>query len=122
MAATKTAQSPTYLAQSTSRKVNALPEDSLHAWIHRYQQMAVVGVRSEAIARKIALHLRRFQEFFHSTYGEERISSCLRRHVLNWQQHLQQEGLAVSTINNHIASLSAFTTWGFLPNAPKRYS
>ncbi len=100
-----------YPAQSTSRKVKGTPDDSLRAWIQHYLRLAVAGVRSEAITHKIALHLTRFQEFFATICVEEPISHCLRRHVLAWQNHLQQEGFAASTINNHLASLSAFTTW-----------
>lgn len=86
--------------------------DSLAAWMDRYQQMAVVGVRSEAVASKIRLHLGRFRDFFRDTYGHERISTCLKRDVLAWQTSLrEQAGLAPATVNNHLASLSAFTTW-----------
>ena len=71
----------------------------------------MVGVRSDAISQKIALHLRRFQTFFVETYGHDRLSTCLRRDVQAWQNSLQTQRLAHSTINNHLASLSAFTTW-----------
>ena len=37
--------------------------------------------------------------------------TCLRRDVLAWQQALVEQGLAPATVNNHLASLSAFTTW-----------
>jgi site-specific recombinase XerD len=57
------------------------------------------------------LHLQRFQAFFEAAYADERISICLRRDVIAWQNHLQAQGLAPSTINNHLASLSTFTTW-----------
>ena len=116
-----TQNSPTnvsHLDKLTSRKVKGalkreivhLP-DSLSAWITWYQQMVVVGVRSEEVTRKIMLHLQRFHAFFEAAYGDERISICLRRDVIAWQNHLQTEGLAPSTINNHLASLSTFTTW-----------
>ena len=116
-----TQNSPTnvsYLDKLTSRKVKGalkreiahLP-DSLSAWITWYLQMVVVGVRSEEVTRKIMLHLQRFHAFFEAAYGDERISICLRRDVIAWQNHLQAEGLAPSTINNHLASLSTFTTW-----------
>jgi site-specific recombinase XerD len=85
--------------------------DSLDAWMAHYLQLAVVGVRSEAVAQKIALHLSRFQDFFVNAYGHDRLSTCLRRDVQAWQQSLVSQGLAHSTINNHLASLSAFTTW-----------
>ncbi len=88
----------------------AIP-DNLSAWIERYQQMAVIGVRSQAVARKIELHLGRFRDFYRQTYGHERISACLKRDVLAWQRALGEKGLAPATVNNHLASLSAFTTW-----------
>ncbi len=59
--ATATAQQ---LANFTSRKVTGLADtlseavpDSLTAWMARYLTFAVVGVRSPAVAEKIALHL-----------------------------------------------------------------
>ncbi len=107
-----------YLDKVTSRKVKEALErsvaqlpDSLSAWIACYLRMVVVGVRSEEVTRKITLHLQRFQAFFAATYGEDRLSICLRRDVIAWQNHLQAEDLAPSTINNHLASLSTFTTW-----------
>ena len=87
------------------------PEDSLSAWIQHYQHLAISGVRSDAVAQKFALHLTRFQEFVLRTSTDQRLSLCLRRHVLAWQTHLQTEGLAPSTVNNYLASLSTFTTW-----------
>ena len=89
-----------------------LPDgDTLAAWMHHYQQLAVIGIRSPAVAHKIALHLERFRTFFHAAYGHDRISTCLRRDVLAWQAHLRALPLAPATVNNHLASLSAFTTW-----------
>ena len=107
-----------YLDKFTGRKVQmglnpkseSLP-DSLAAWIECYLRLAVIGVRSEEVAQKIALHLSRFQDFFRQSYGHDRLSTCLRRDVLAWQTQLLSQGLAHSTINNHLASLSAFTTW-----------
>jgi integrase len=106
-----------YRPQNTSRKDGAptaatfpLP-DSLLVWMDRYQQLAVAGVRSPAVAQKTALHLRRFQAYSLALYGHEHISACLRRDVLAWQAHLQAALLAPATVNNHLASLSAFTTW-----------
>jgi len=87
------------------------PADSLSAWMQHYQQLAVVSVRSPAVADKIALHLERFCHFFGEIYGHERISTCLKRDVLTWQTALREQGLAPATVNNHLASLSAFTTW-----------
>ncbi len=111
-------KTPVYLPNFTARKVQALPgglaaavPDSLAAWATRYLALAVVGVRSEEVTQKIALHLDRFVGFFLDSYGHDRISTCLRRDVLAWQKALGAQGLAPATINNHLASLSAFTTW-----------
>src|SRR5215204_2043914 len=107
-----------YLPNFTARKVQAIPDglsadvaDSLAAWATRYLALAVVGVRSPAVTQKIALHLDRFISFSIESYGHDRISTCLRRDVLAWQQRLAKDGLAPATTNNHLASLSAFTTW-----------
>src|SRR5262249_44594399 len=102
----------------TSRKVEgpisvlaqATP-DSLSAWVNRYLALAVAGVRSEGVAQKIALHLERFVAFFTQAYGHERVTTVLKRDVVAWQRHLVGEGLAPATVNNHLASLSGFTTW-----------
>ncbi len=85
--------------------------DSLEACIASYLQLAVVGVRSEEVSQKIALHLHRFLTFFQDAYGHDRLSTCLHRDVIAWQNSLLAQELAHSTINNHLASLSAFTTW-----------
>ncbi len=87
------------------------PADSLQAWIDHYLNMAVRGMRSELVTRKIMLHLTRFQEFFEQRYGQELISSCVKRDVVAWQQFLINQGLAPATINHHLASLSSFATW-----------
>ncbi len=84
--------------------------DNIAAWIQRYLLLAVTGVRSEAVADKIALHLGRFAAFFNEAYGHDRVSTLLKRDVREWQRSLVAQGLAPSTINNHLASLSAFTT------------
>ncbi len=108
---------PLYLEKFTARKVKgALGRDgetpeSLDDWIERYLALAVTGVRSEAVAGKIALHLGRFAAFFDDAYGHDRMSTLLRRDVREWQRSLVSKGLAPSTVNNHLASLSAFTTW-----------
>ena len=59
-----------YLEKSTARKGEALAPppvrdvpDSLAAWMVRYLTLAVVGVRSEAVARKITLQLQRFGSY-----------------------------------------------------------
>ncbi len=106
-----------YLEKFTSRKdrptKRGLSEapDSLTDWVGRYLELAVVGVRSETVAEKAALHLGRFVSFFEGAYGHDRVSALVRRDVEGWQRSLKEEGLAPSTVNNHMASLSAFTTW-----------
>lgn len=107
-----------YLDKFTARKVQeehtlllvTLP-DSLEAWITQYLQLAVTGVRSAAVTQKIALHLARFLDYFQHAYGHDRISTCLKRDIVGWQRQMQADGLAHSTINNHLASLSSFYTW-----------
>ena len=106
-----------YLRKFTSRK-DRRPErslsetpDGLSAWVGRYLELAVVGVRSGTVAQKAALHLGRFIEFFKEAYGHDRISTVVRRDAQAWQRSLAEGGLAPSTVNNHMASLSAFTTW-----------
>ena len=106
-----------YLEKFTSRKdrrsdprLSETP-DSLRDWVGRYLELAVVGVRSVTVAEKAALHLGRFVEFFEEAYGHVRISTVVRRDVQAWQRALVDGGLAPSTVNNHLASLSAFTTW-----------
>jgi integrase len=85
--------------------------DSLAYWLERYQHLAVQHTRSEAVARKIALHLERFLSFFKQTYGHDRISTCVQRDVRAWQAALQEQDYAKATINNHLASLSGFASW-----------
>jgi integrase len=118
MSGSNPVKSLTYLPNFTARKVQAIPgglpedvPDALAAWATRYLALAVVGVRSPAVTQKIALHLDRFVGFFRESYGHERISTCLRRDVLAWQRALVDQKLAPATVNNHLASLSAFTTW-----------
>jgi integrase len=91
--------------------LNDLP-DSLQAWINRYLQLAVVGIRSAAVSEKIELHLTRFQLFFATQYGHDRITTWLKRDVIAWQAALlSDQKLAHATINNHLASLSGFASW-----------
>lgn len=104
--------------KSASRKVQhvlerplALLSDRCEDWVAAYLRLTIQGVRSEAVAQKIALHLQRFQTFFWQSYGHDRLSACVRRDVVAWQLALQAQGLAPATINNHLASLSGFTTW-----------
>lgn len=89
----------------------ALLSDRCTDWIAAYLRLTIDGVRSAAITQKIALHLQRFQAFFTQAYGHERLSACVRRDVAAWQRALQEQGLAPATVNNHLASLSGFTTW-----------
>src|SRR5206468_4492191 len=49
--------------------------------------------------------------YYQDAYGHERISTVLRRDVFAWREALVAEGLAPATVNGHLASLSAFTTW-----------
>src|SRR5215216_2863115 len=110
-----------HLVEFTSRKVEgalvpfagAVPDtvEALSAWVTRYLALAVVGVRSEEVADKIALHLERFASFYQNAYGHERIRNVLKRDVLAWQRALSDQSLAPATVNNHLASLSGFTTW-----------
>jgi len=84
--------------------------------------LAIVGIRSEAVAKKAALHLGRFRDYFWDAYGHERLSACVKRDVVAWQASLTERGLSPATVNNHLASLSACTTWiavqypGVFPN------
>lgn len=106
-----------------SRKVVPLPvggltaPDSIEAWAGRYLDAAVRGVRSAEVADKIALHLARFRDHFHTAHGHDRLSAVVRREVVSWRDHLAAApaagglGLAPATVNTHLASLSGFTTW-----------
>jgi integrase len=84
--------------------------DTLEYWMQRYRELAVHDIRNEAVEKKIGLHLNRFLNFFRETYGHDRISTCLRRDALAWRATLSNH-YAASTVNNHMASLSGFTTW-----------
>lgn len=106
--------------KSTSIKIQlATLEDELVAWMDTYLDLAVEGVRSRDIAQKIELHLERFTDFFVRRYGHTRISTVLKRDVLEWMKQLRAEetevgehaALAPATVNNHLASLSGFTSW-----------
>lgn len=89
----------------------AVAVDSFAAWVGRYLALAVAGVRSAEIESKIELHLGRFRDFFQNAYGHDRLSTLLQRDVVAWQRSLMDDGLAPSTVNGHIASLSTFTSW-----------
>src|SRR3954449_136707 len=110
-----------HIVKFTSRKVESslvpfaggAPDtvEALSAWVTRFLTLAVVGVRSEEVADKIALHLERFSTFYTDAYGHDRIRNVLKRDVLAWQRSLSDQGLAPATVNNHLASLSGCTTW-----------
>ncbi len=117
MEAEKQREGVVYLEKFTSRKdkrselgLDEAP-DSLSGLVGRYLELAVVGVRSRTVAEKAALHLGRFVEFFGEAYGHDRVSAVVCRDVQAWQRSLIDGGLAPSTVNNHLASLPAFTTW-----------
>jgi integrase len=106
-------QRPRFASRNDARSVASVFEvlpDSLTAWMDRYRALAVAGVRSEEVAAKIALHLERFRLFFAEAYGHDRISTVTRRDVAAWQRQLAGE-LAAATVNNHLATLSGFTSW-----------
>ena len=68
-------------AKITSRKERIVfisPEkhpDSLTYWVQKYREFAVDSVRSEAVEKKITLHLNRFLSFFKDIYGHDCIST-----------------------------------------------
>jgi site-specific recombinase XerD len=111
----------------TSRKVADLDggpgdvSDSLTAWTQRYLDLAVRGVRSDEVTGKIARHLERFTAWFTAGYGHDRVSAVTPREVTAWRDHLSAEGaagrdgtpaaMAPSTVNNHLAHLSALFSW-----------
>ena len=105
---------------SVADPVAATP-DSLGAWMEIYRRLPVQGVRSEEVARKIALHLERFRRFIEAASGHEHLSTYLKRDVVIWRDHLVDRGLAPATVNNHLASLSAFTSW-VTAQAPRAFA
>lgn len=115
MSASEATESGQQLTRFPSRNndgvASAVP-DSLQAWADRYLALAVTGVRSEEVAAKIDLHLGRFRGFYVDGYGHDRISTVGRRDVVTWQRDLlDEQELAASTVNNHLASLSGFASW-----------
>jgi hypothetical protein len=89
-----------YLEQFTSRKKQTIQNeslsnisDSLGSWMARYIQLAVQGVRSEEVMKKVTLHLNRFLEFFEKSYGHDRISACLKRDIIAWQKEIRELGV-----------------------------
>jgi hypothetical protein len=75
-----------------TQDISTIP-DSLQTWITHYLRLAVSGVLSEAMTKKIALHLSRFHAFFVEAYGHDRISTVLKRDVVAWQNGLKDQGL-----------------------------
>ncbi len=70
-----------------SRKVVPLPggvdgaAESITSWADLYVTLAVVGVRSTEVEKKIRTHLQRFAAYVQETYGHERLSIVVRRDV-----------------------------------------
>ena len=93
-----------------SQPRNVQPAE-MQYWVDRYMTFTIRGVRSEGVSQKIALHLQRFRAYFATAYGHDRLADCVPRDVVAWQRQLVADGLAPATVNNHLASLSSFTTW-----------
>jgi hypothetical protein len=72
------------MRKAMRREIASIP-DTMSTWIAHYLQFAVRGVRSEAVAQKISLHLLLFQAFYLTGYGHDRISTCLKRDVVAWR-------------------------------------
>ncbi len=87
------------------------PQDSFQYWMETYQRAAVKGVRLPDIARKIALELGRFLDFFRARYGHDCATLCVKRDVAAWLDALTAQGYAAATVNHHLASLSGFVSW-----------
>lgn len=83
----------------------------MSAWAERYGRLAVRGVRSAEVAKRIALHLLRFERYLESSYGHDRLSTVVRRDVTGWRDQQVAAGLAPATVNSHLASLSSFLAW-----------
>ncbi|MFI6803200.1 hypothetical protein [Streptosporangium canum] len=114
-------------AEITSRKVVGLPEHldpadaSLPVWTERYLDLAVRGVRSAEVTAKISRHLERFGAWITGGLGHDRLSAVTPREVRAWRDHLAAAGnigrdgtpapMAPTTVNNHLAHLSALFTW-----------
>ena len=84
----KGSQSPRIASRKDTGVFAMAAGDTLEVWISRYLLLAIEGVRSEEVAAKIALHLDRFRSFLAEAYGHDRISTVVRRDVVEWQQHL----------------------------------
>src|SRR5574341_756645 len=94
--------------------------DSLQFWMGRYQELAVRGLRSEAVERKIRLHLGRFLDFFQARYGHDRLSAWVRRDTLAWREALSGQ-LAAATVNNHAREFRIFTNVHSALVDPKKF-
>src|ERR1035441_1183338 len=110
-----------------SRKVTDLDQglaeadDNLTAWTQRYLDLAVRGVRSDEVTGKITRHLERFAAWCIAGLGHDRVSAVTPREVAAWRDHLAAEGnfgrggtmtgMAPTTVNNHLAHLSALFSW-----------
>lgn len=76
-----------YPEEFTSRKDKRSKRDlsetpnSLRDWVGRYLELAVVGVRSETVAEKAALHLGRFVGSLEDSYRHDRISTVVHRDI-----------------------------------------
>ncbi|GAA1773153.1 tyrosine-type recombinase/integrase [Nonomuraea bangladeshensis] len=96
-------------------------DDSLPAWTERYLDLAVRGVRSAEVTAKISRHLQRFAAWISGGLGHDRLSAVTPREVSAWRDHLAAAGnrgrdgtpapMAPTTVNNHLAHLSALFSW-----------
>ncbi len=51
--------------------------DCVGAWVGRYLELAVRGVRSPEVAGKITAHLARFADYMTAAYGQDRLSAVV---------------------------------------------
>ncbi|MGV9326074.1 tyrosine-type recombinase/integrase [Streptosporangium sandarakinum] len=96
-------------------------DDSLPVWTERYLELAVRGVRSAEVTAKISRHLQRFAAWITDGLGHDRLSAVTPREVSAWRDHLAAAGnigrdgtpapMAPTTVNNHLAHVSALFTW-----------
>lgn len=85
--------------------------DNLTIWLERYLRLAVIGIRPEEVARRVAYQLRRFLAYYKEVHGYDLAGACQQGDVAAWQQALRAQGLAAATVNHHLVALSAFTAW-----------
>ncbi|MET9064092.1 tyrosine-type recombinase/integrase [Streptosporangium sandarakinum] len=96
-------------------------DDSLPVWTERYLELAVRGVRSAEVTARISRHLQRFAAWITDGLGHDRLSAVTPREVSAWRDHLAAAGnigrdgtpapMAPTTVNNHLAHVSALFTW-----------